>query len=205
MPRRPRIVIPGAPHHVTQRGNNRQPVFLSPDDRRLYLELLGRHAGRCGARVLAYCLMTNHVHLVAVPEQEDSLAEAFGRTHSEYALALNQAEGRSGHVWQNRFFSCPMSGSHLLNAVRYVELNPVRARLAAVAWEWPWSSARAHAKAGVLDTLLSCHWTGYFGRWDHTGWKEILAGRVARGGMPDRPARHAYGGAVVSTSPCSVP
>ena len=137
MPRRARVVIPGVPHHVTQRGNNRQPVFDSPDDRRRYLELLGRHAERCGARLLAYCLMTNHVHLIAVPDRETSLAQALGRTHSEYALALNRAQGRSGHIWQNRYFSCALSASHLWSAVRYVELNPVRAGLATAAWEWP--------------------------------------------------------------------
>jgi putative transposase len=88
--------------------------------------------------------MTNHVHLIAVPEREGSLARTLGCTHSEYALALNHAHGRSGHVWQNRFFSCPLGESHLLSALRYVELNPVRAGLASEPSGWPWSSARAH-------------------------------------------------------------
>ena len=179
MPRRPRVVIPGVPHHVTQRGNNRQPVFHSPDDCRRYLELLGRHAERSGAQVLAYCLMTNHMHLVAVPERADSLAQALGRTHAEYALALNRIRGSSGHVWQNRFFSCPLSGTHLPAAIRYVELNPVRAGLAGTAWEWPWSSARAHTAAGVVDGVLSCRWRDYLGRWDHGEWREILEAAMA--------------------------
>jgi putative transposase len=137
MPRRPRVILPGVAHHVTQRGNNREPVFRSSDDRRFYLELLGRHAAHYGARILGYCLMTNHVHLIAVPEREDSLARSMGSTHSEYALALNYAQGRSGHVWQNRFFSCPLEESHLLRALRYVELNPVRAELASAPDGWP--------------------------------------------------------------------
>ncbi|MCE5310109.1 MAG: transposase, partial [Acidobacteriales bacterium] len=87
MPRRPRVVVPGVAHHVTQRGNNRQQVFFSADDYRRYLDLLGRHAADCGTRLLAYCLMTNHVPLLAVPESQASLARALGRTHAEYALA----------------------------------------------------------------------------------------------------------------------
>ena len=175
MPRRPRFIVPGVPHHVTQRGNNRQSVFLSPDNCRRYLDLLGRHAARCGARILGYCLMTNHVHLIVLPENEGSLARTLGRAHSEYALALNQAEGRSGHLWQNRFFSCPMDQSHLFSAMRYIELNPVRAGMAATAWEWPWSSARAHTAAETPDPVLSCDWIEYFGRWEHGEWKEILS------------------------------
>src|SRR5690242_6464762 len=90
VPRRPRIVFPGVAHHITQRGNNRQPVFFSSDDRRLYLDLLRHHAVRGGTHLLGYCLMTNHVHLVAVPEREDSLARTLGPVHSDYALALNR-------------------------------------------------------------------------------------------------------------------
>lgn len=127
VPRRSRVVVPGAPHHVTQRGNNRQPVFLCDTAYQRYLEVLGRHASRAGLRLLGYCLMTNHVHLIVVPGREGSLAQALGRAHAEYAPALNRALGRTGHVWQNRLFSCPMSESHLFSALRYVELNPVQA------------------------------------------------------------------------------
>jgi putative transposase len=179
MPRRPRVIAPGVAHHVTQRGNNRQPVFHSSDDRRFYLGLLGRHATRYGVRILGYCLMTNHVHLVAVPERENSLARALGCTHSEYALALNHAQGWSGHVWQNRFFSCLLDESHVLRALRYVELNPVRAGLTSAPWDWPWSSARAHTLDHVLDPVLDCRWVEYFGGWDYHEWQEILSA-----GMP---------------------
>jgi putative transposase len=104
MSRRPRFVLPGVAQHVTQRGNNRQAVFLSTEDRRLYLELITRHAQRHGLRILGYCMMTNHVHLVVVPERANSMALAFGQAHSEYALAFNRGHERCGHLWQNRFF-----------------------------------------------------------------------------------------------------
>src|ERR1035438_793046 len=150
-PRRPRVVVPDFPHHITQRGNNRQLVFLTPDDWRRYLDLLARRAPEEGARILGYCLMGNHIHLIAIPEAEESLVRTLGRVHSEFALAVNRSQGCSGHVWQGRFFSCPMDEEHLRAAMRYVELNPVRAKLVATAWEWPWSSAQAHIRDGTLD------------------------------------------------------
>ncbi len=104
MPRMARIVIPGQPHHVVQRGNNRQDVFFVDDDRRAYLEFLREHCERFGFNVLGYCLMTNHIHLVGTPASEDSLAKAIGRTHFRYSQYVNRLHGRSGHLWQNRFF-----------------------------------------------------------------------------------------------------
>jgi putative transposase len=181
MPRRPRIVVPGVAHHVTQRGNNCQQVFHSSGQRRLYLDLLGQHATRYGVRILGYCLMTNHVHLIAIPERENSLARALARTHSEYALAINHAQGWSGHVWQNRFFSCLLDGSHLLRALRYVELNPVRAELASAPWNWPWSSAHAHTRDRVLDPVLDGRWAEYFGGWNYGEWREILSAGMSGG------------------------
>lgn len=181
VPRRPRVIIPGIPHHVTQRGNNRQQVFSSAGDRRFYLDLLTRHSVRYGTRILGYCLMTNHVHLVVVPERDHSLARTLGRTHTEYALAVNRVEGRSGHLWQNRFFSCPLDESHLRSAMRYVDLNPVRAGLAAMPWDWPWSSARTHAQEGARDPVLDCNWVDPFGGWDYNGWKECLVSGTAEG------------------------
>ena len=181
MPRRPRVIIPGVPHHLTQRGNNRQPVFHGPGDCRRYLDLLSLLAPRYGTRILGYCLMPNHVHLIAVPEQERSLARTLGRVHSEYALALNRERDCCGHVWQSRFFSCPMDGRHLLTAMSYVDLNPVRANLATAAWEWPWSSARAHTKDSAMDAVLDYRWAGHFGGWDFAEWREILAARMSEG------------------------
>ena len=127
MPRRPRFVLPGVPHHITQRGNNRQDVFFCDQDRVLYLQMLQHHALRHQTRVLAWCLMTNHVHLILIPETPESLALTLGQAHSQYSLEQNRRQRRVGHLWQNRFFSCALEPSHLLAAMHYVELNPVRA------------------------------------------------------------------------------
>lgn len=149
MPRQARVIVPGVPYHVTQRGNNREAVFRSGEERWRYLRLLRTHAVQDGTGILAYCLMTNHVHLVAIPEKVDSLAHTLGRTHCEYTLLTNREAGRSGHLWQSRFYSCPLDLRHLFNAIRYVELNPVRVGLADTAREWGWSSARAHMSPEV--------------------------------------------------------
>ena len=133
MPRIARVVAAGAPHHVTQRGNARQPVFFCDHDRPSYLALLAEWNRRCGVQLLGYCLMTNHVHLVVVPATERSLAKAIGRTHYLYTRYVNHCRQRSGHLWQNRFFSTVLDRDHLVVALRYVDLNPVRARLASSA------------------------------------------------------------------------
>jgi putative transposase len=172
MPRVARIVIPGVPHHVTQRGNNRQDVFFTDDDRGVYLRLLGRHSQEFGLQVLGYCLMTNHVHLVAVPEDEESLAKAIGRTDFVYTQYVNRLHGRCGHLWQNRFRSCALDEAHLCAAVRYVELNPVRAGMVRAPWRYRWSSAAAHCgeggDAGFLDLAP---WRE---RWTPEEWKDLL-------------------------------
>jgi len=129
VPRLARIVLPGVPHHITQRGNNRQDVFFVDDDRRAYLDLLGQHAERFGLKVLGYCLMANHVHLIATPSAEESLAKAVGRTHFGYTQYVNRHHRRSGHLWQNRFYSCALDEVHLWRAMRYTERNPVRGKL----------------------------------------------------------------------------
>jgi len=144
MTRVARIVMPERPHHITQRGNNRQDVFFVPDDYEAYLEILRQQSERYGLDVHAYCLMTNHIHLVATPQGGDSLAKAIGRTHWIYARLVNRLHGRSGHLWQNRFYSCALDRDHLWRAIAYVERNPVRARLHRKAWLYPWSSAAAH-------------------------------------------------------------
>lgn len=125
MPRVARIVVPGLPHHVTQRGNNRQDVFFTNDDRRAYLNLLIDQCNRHSVRLLGYCLMDNHVHLIAVPRRADSLAKAIGRTHWLYTQHVNRVHHRSGHLWQNRFFSNAMDEEHCLLAMRYIEWNPI--------------------------------------------------------------------------------
>jgi putative transposase len=156
-------------------------VFVSAADHRLYLDLLARHAASCGARILGYCLMTDHVHLVAVPQREESLACMLGRVHSEYARAVNRPGARSGDLGRKRFFSCPLDGRHLIRALRYTDLNPVRAGLAAVAWQWPWSSARAHTRENPRDAALDRHWARYCGPWNYSGWKKILTAGTSGG------------------------
>ncbi|HLY78600.1 MAG TPA: transposase [Caulobacteraceae bacterium] len=153
MARLARIVAAGVPHHVTQRGNRRQPVFFRDDDYRLYRSLLAGACREARVAVWAYCLMPNHVHLILVPADADGLRAALGETHRRYTTAVNRREGWRGYLWQGRFASSPMDEPHLVAAARYVELNPVRARLTAQAAEWPWSSAAAHL-AGRDDGLV---------------------------------------------------
>jgi putative transposase len=121
------VVAVGAPHHVTQRGNNRQRVFHSQQDDQLYLALLAERAWQYECRLLGYCLMPNHVHLVAVPGRPDSVAKLLRVTHHRYALRINTRNDWQGHLWQERFHSFVMDEPHLLAAVRYIEMNPVRA------------------------------------------------------------------------------
>lgn len=170
MPRMARVVAEGVPHHVTQRGANRQDVFLLSEDRRYYLETLRTKCRDHGVSLLGYCLITNHVHLIAVPERSAALAVALGRTHGSYARWFNRRYRRSGHLWQNRFYSSVLSRSYLATALAYVDLNPVRTGLARQAEEYEWSSARGHS--GAADRLLDAR------AWDELGmtadWSERL-------------------------------
>lgn len=154
MTRIARVVVPGIAHHVTQRGNRRLPTFFSDEDYVAYRDLIALRCREAHVRVLAWCLMPNHVHLVLVPSEEDGLRQALGDAHRTYAGLINQRHGWRGHLWQARFNSCPMDDAHLIAAVRYVELNPVRARLAPTPEAWPWSSARAHV-TGQPDGVVS--------------------------------------------------
>ena len=129
MPRIARVVAVAVPHHVTQRGNNRQQVFFTDSQRCLYLALLRQHAQRNHLEILGYCLMPNHVHAIVAPLVQTSLGHTFGRARSAYSRHLNRARNRSGHLWQNRFYSAPLGESHLIAALRYVDLNPLRAGL----------------------------------------------------------------------------
>lgn len=154
MTRLARIVVPGLPHHVTQRGSRRQRTFFSDADYRAYLALVGDWCARAEVAIWAWCLMPNHVHLIVVPAGADGLRRAFGEAHRRYGRMVNAREGWTGHFWQARFGSSALDEAHLLQAVRYVELNPVRAHLVPGAANWPWSSARAHlglAADGLLD------------------------------------------------------
>ncbi|HLG22129.1 MAG TPA: transposase [Candidatus Manganitrophaceae bacterium] len=153
MARLARAVIPGIPHHITQRGNRRQETFFSEDDYCVYLELMAQWCGRFGVEVWAYCLMPNHSHLIVVPQTEHGLRHAIGEAHRRYTRQVNFRQGWRGHLWQGRFGSFPMDEKYLLTAARYIELNPVKARLAISPEEYPWSSAAAHL-AGSDDILV---------------------------------------------------
>lgn len=144
MPRRARIVIPGMPHHVTQRGNYQQVVFDNDTDFRTYCYLMKKYQEKYVVDILAYCLMNNHVHFIVVPYEFHSLAILFNTVHMCYAQYKNQIKDRKGHLWQGRFYSCVMDQEHLFRAMRYVEQNPVRAKLVKHSWEYLWSSAKQH-------------------------------------------------------------
>ncbi|NLE94829.1 MAG: transposase [Dehalococcoidia bacterium] len=145
MARIARAVVPGIPHHVVQRGNRRLPTFFSSADYQAYVDLMHRWCENCGVAIWAYCLMPNHVHLVAVPESEDALARAIGEAHRRYTQTVNAREGWRGHLWHGRFSSYVMDEPYLRTCVRYIETNPVRAGLVSSPTDWPWSSAHAHA------------------------------------------------------------
>ena len=166
------MVAVGVPHHITQRGNNQQNVFLLDEDQRQYLKALSEDCTRYRMRLLGWCLMTNHVHLVAVAELEDAFARGLQRCHSRWAQRFNRQYGRSGHLWQGRFFSCALDRDHVLTALAYVDLNPVRAGMVGDALAYPWSSARAHVEgrdeSGLLDMDL---WREVRG---HERWAEML-------------------------------
>ena len=154
MARLARLVIPGVPYHVTQRGNRRATVFFDDDDFVFYRELLAEAARRAGSGVWAYCLMPNHVHLIVVPSDPDGLRATFANVHRRYAGAINARHRWTGHLWQGRYGAVAMDEIHLHHAARYVALNPVRARLCDRAEEWPWSSTRAHLD-GRDDALVT--------------------------------------------------
>ncbi len=154
MARLARLVVPGLPHHVTQRGNGRARTFFGDDDYALYRHLLDEAAGKAGSEIWCYCLMPNHVHIIIVPSDADGLRRTFADAHRRYTGYINARNRVTGHLWQGRFGSVVMDEDHLVNAVRYVSLNPVRARLVERAGDWRWSSVAAHC-AGRDDGALT--------------------------------------------------
>ena len=154
MPRIARVIATDYPHHITQRGNNRAIVFFDDEDRQTYLKLLAVYAEKHHFQIWAYCLMNNHIHLLAVPETETSLARGIGLTNQVYTQYLNRKLNQSGRIWQNRFFSCVVENNQYLWAVaRYIERNPLKVGLAEKAEIYHWSSAKAHI-TGASDDLL---------------------------------------------------
>jgi putative transposase len=169
-------VWPGVAHHITQRGVNRQDVFFSQHDREVYLDLVKQNLADTQVRVLAYCLMTNHVHWLVIPERADSLALLFRRVHGRYAQYLNARRRRTGHLWQNRFFSCAVSGDHHVTVARYVEGNPVRAGLVDSAEEYTWSSARAHLAGPDSESIALLDWDYWTNCGGAAWWKQWICG-----------------------------
>jgi putative transposase len=154
MARLARVIVPGHPHHVTQRGNGRARTFFSDADYALYRDLLAEHCRAANVAVWAWCLMPNHVHLILVPRDADGLRRALAPLHRRYAGIIHARRRRTGHFWQGRFGCVAMDEAHLAAALRYVSLNPVRARLVERAQDWRWSSARAHLR-GKDDGLTA--------------------------------------------------
>jgi putative transposase len=170
MPRLPRIVITDVPHHITQRGNRRQNVFFSDADRKQYLNWLKQYSARYDLLVHGYCLMTNHVHIVATPRKADSLARTLNIVHMRHSQSVNKTQGWSGHLWQGRFFSTALDEKHLWLCMRYVEQNPVRAGIVAYAEDYIWSSAAFHC--GLRDDDVVPHGYRFGGALED--WRTIL-------------------------------
>ncbi|MGH9515073.1 MAG: transposase [Terriglobales bacterium] len=169
-----RVVVVEVPHHITQRGNARQVILDNDGDRMTYLGLLRQYSQLHGLSLLGYCLMSNHVHLIAVPHTAVGLAQALKQTHGRYASYWNAHHWSSGHVWQGRFFSCPLDDSHLWKALRYVELNPVRAGMVEAAHQWRWSSAAAHC-GGAASRDAELEMERWRKRWTAVEWTTFLA------------------------------
>ena len=194
MPRLARSVCAQVPHHITQRGNRREQVFFTDEDRQAYLGWLKEYAEKHEVDILAYCLMTNHIHLVAVPRTEDGLQQTLKPLHMRYAQRINRTRGWKGHLWQGRFFSSALDEAYLWAAIRYVERNPVRARMVRKAENYRWSSAAAHCGLmhdDVLTTTSSWRkqfeaigdWSAWLAQGDEPQELEVLR-RNADKGLP---------------------
>ena len=176
MPRLARTVFASLPHHITQRGNRREDVFFEDGDREIYLKWLGEYAVACGVEVAGYCLMTNHTHLILIPSTEDGLQNLLKPLHMRYAQRINRARAQQGHIWQGRYFSSALDGDDLRAALRYVERNPVRARIMKKAENYEWSSARGHCGLSN-DPLLKAKAPGA---------RTWMTSQIGQSGWPNR-------------------
>ena len=170
MPQIARIVFTGVPHHLTQRGIRRQDVFFTTSDRINYLQWLQQYSGRYALDILGYCLMTNHIHIVATPRKPDSMGSTIRVVHMRHTQSVNKQNNWDGHLWRSRFFSTALDDYHLMVCLRYVEQNPVHAGMVKKTEDYLRSSASAHC--GLLDDPTLSPGTGYDGKID--GWGEIL-------------------------------
>jgi len=154
MPRVARLVIPGYPYHITHRGNNKQTIFITEEDKRKYLYLFEEARKKFNMKVIAYCIMNNHVHYIAIAQDALSFARTINTAHMGYARYFNHKYSCVGHLWQGRYYSCILDDAHLIAAVRYVERNPVRAGIVSKPWDWVWSSAREHLELEYKGIIL---------------------------------------------------
>jgi len=177
MPRIARLVIPDYPHHITQRGNYRQDVFRDDADRRQYLEFIVDYSQKYNLEILGFCIMNNHVHFLVIPKKEDSIANVFRIAHTRYSQYFNKKINAHGHLWQGRFYSCALDDRRLLAAARYIERNPVRAKIIKKPIDYAWSSAKHHCgilHKDIIDTnalfkyidIEQSQWVDFIGRSD---------------------------------------
>jgi len=187
MPRPLRNIFLDIPYHITQRGNYRQQVFLEEDDYRQYLSCLWEYAARYHLEIWAYCLMPNHIHVIATPHHPLALARTFGLGHMCYTQYLHRRDQRIGHLWEGRFLAAPLDECYLARAVRYVECNPVRAQLVAAPADWPWSSAALHLRGERLPGAafppadMLAHWDECLALEDPVDEVELIRRRTRRG------------------------
>lgn len=158
MPRTARIIYPGVPHHITQRAVQQREVFGGVDDLRLYYSLMKKYSKKEDVAIHAYCLMPNHVHMVLTPSRETALSKFVGGLHRDFAFKKNQTMSWSGHLWQDRYYSTPLDEAHAITAVRYIELNPLRAGIVTNPVDYDYSSARTHAGLRAEELLQPADW-----------------------------------------------
>jgi putative transposase len=157
MARLPRLTLPGYPHHIIQRGNNRQPIFAANADYQVLLDLLDENARKFEVAIHAYVLMTNHFHLLATPQTADGLPQMMQAVGRRYVRYFNDRQKRSGTLWEGRYRSTLIqTDRYLLACMAYIDLNPVRAGLVAQARDYPWSS-HPHFIGQHLDKLVTPH------------------------------------------------
>ena len=173
----------GVPHHVAHRGNHKRKLFDDDVDRRYYLALLHRFSRLTATRIAGFCLMSNHVHIIAIPGAQDSLSECIGRTHRKFSEHLNRRVGARGTNWEGRYFAQAMGPRHAINALRYIERNPVDAGLIDDASRWEWSSAAAHVGTGMHWPLLNFDVRGDLA--NPTLWRERLGIPLEEGEIQD--------------------
>lgn len=155
MGRRLRRIIPGLPYHLTHRGNHRSPILGTDEQRIMYVSIMLRWQGKTGIRIAAFVIMPNHVHYIVVSPTADALSKWIANGHREYSKWLNTVRGTTGHNWEERYFAVLMDPDHCLNALRYVEQNPVAASLTEQPWNWRWSSAAFHCGLGPKPEFLN--------------------------------------------------